>query len=400
MREERPVGVAATVLLQRIIDPKIKATCLKSLGILQKLDTFVQVMQYFLALDGLRLLASLNIVLMHMDSSWCLGFARYWPVIGSLIQGPAFNASIFFVLGGYIYFNQLSKSKKPFSPIPFLKARWKKLYPLHLLSLALMGFAVYLRQEYYGDIVFLWKSIIAHLSLLWAFVPLDFHSLNEPSWALTPFFIAYATIGLFLRPLRNETRIPVLVLCLLLSLAPSVTQAIVFAKWGAAPGLWELMHTNPFTRVFEFYFGMVLARLFQVTQEQSPSILRGWQVDLGLLLGFVLAWAFTHLHTGYGMFLSWFGHQTLAVLLYGALIWGLSLHIGLVARLFASKWVSGVGRASFYPYLLHLPLITWTILGAQSLGFKGFFRIWWQPIFFIVILYGLSALHIRSKKKV
>lgn len=357
-------------------------------------------MQYFLALDGLRLLASLNIVLMHMDSSWCLGYARYWPVIGPLIQGPAFNASIFFVLGGYIYFHQLSKSKKPFSPIPFLKARWKKLYPLHLLSLALMGIAVYLRQEYYGDIVFLWKSILAHLSLLWAFVPLDFHSLNEPSWALTPFFIAYATIGLFLRPLRNETRIPVLVLCLLLSLAPSLTQAIVFAKWGAASGLWELMHTNPFTRVFEFYFGMVLARLFQVTQEQAPSTLRGWQVDLGLLSGFVLAWALTHLHTGFGLFLSWFGHQTLAVLLYGALIWGLSLHLGFVARLFASKWVSGVGRASFYPYLLHLPLITWTILGAQALGFKGFFRIWWQPILFIVLLYGLSALHIRSKKKV
>jgi hypothetical protein len=49
---------------------------------------------------------------------------------------------------------------------------------------------------------------------------------------------------------------------------------------------------------------------------------------------------------------------------------------------------------------LHLPLVTWAVLGAQALGFKSFFHRWWQPVVFLVLLYGLSALHIRRKKKV
>lgn len=357
-------------------------------------------MFYFQALDGLRLLASLNIVLMHMDSSWCLGFVRDWPVIGTIVQGPAFNATIFFVLGGYIYFHQLSSGKKIFSVWSFLRSRFQKLYPLHLLSLLLMAFAVYLRQEYYGDIGYLLQSMGMHLSMLWAFDPLHFHPLNEPSWALTPFFIAYATLGLLLIPLRNESRPFVLLVLLLLTLVPSLVQAFLFGQMGTALGLWEIMHTNPLVRVFEFYFGMILARLFQVYQAKNAVGPPAWVVDLGLAAGFVLAWALPYLHSGHGFLLSWLGHQSFAIVLYGMLIWGLSLHRGWIAGLFASKPVSAVGRASFYPYLLHLPLMTWTILGAQAFGLEGFFKIWWQPIVFLGLLYGLSALHIRGKKKV
>ena len=204
---------------------------------------------YFPALDGLRLLASLNIVMMHLEASWCFD-VRNIPVIGYIVIGPAFNASLFFVLGGFIYFYQLAPKVATFHTWQFLKSRFRKLYPLHILTLALMVAVVLYRHEYYGNIVLLTKSVLIHLGLLWAFDPNDWFALNQPSWALTPFFIAYATLGLWLRALLREERRWVLSLVLAGTLIPSIFVAFLYTDLVEAPNVYEKFHMFPLVRVF------------------------------------------------------------------------------------------------------------------------------------------------------
>jgi peptidoglycan/LPS O-acetylase OafA/YrhL len=354
---------------------------------------------YFPALDGLRLLASFNIVLMHLDSSWCLGTVHNWPIIGVLVRGPGFNASLFFVLGGFIFFNQLAPKVDSFRVLPFLKSRFKKLYPLHLFTLLLMVFVVWFRLQYEGDIWFLLKSAGMHLSLLWAFDPLHWLSLNEPSWALTPFFIAYATLGFLLKPLVQEKRLGVLWGILFATLVPTLVFGVVYTFVAMVPNAYAQFHVFPLLRVFEFYFGMVLARIFQLSSPSPISKASPWLQDLAVVAGIVAAWVIVHLKWKHGIFLSWFGPHFLSLVVYGWIVWFLARGTGFMARIFSNRIVAAVGRSSFYPYLWHLPLIALTVIISKALGFKGFFYLWWQPVLFLVVLYGLSALHLKRKGK-
>ena len=356
------------------------------------------VKQYFPALDGFRLLASLNIVLMHLSTSWCLGDWHALPVIGLILRGPLFNASAFFVLGGFIYYVKLARHRDTFRTWAFLKARFRQLYPLHVLSLCLMIFVVWHRHEFAGDAEYLVKSTLMHLSLLWAFDPNSWHSLNEPSWALTSFFIAYATLGPLLQRLVKEERPAALVACLGLALLPSVAVCFIYLDVSAYPAAYEQFHVLPFERVFEFYFGMVIARLFEVQARKPIHARKAWERDLLLLLGLGCCYELIHVHWDHGYFLAWFGHHTLSLVAYGWMVWNLAFGQGVIARLLGNPVISTIGRASFYPYLLHLPLIALTIILVQATGIRdGLFDERWHALLFIVLLYGLSVVHVRRK---
>ncbi|HSQ42328.1 MAG TPA: acyltransferase family protein [Fibrobacteraceae bacterium] len=353
---------------------------------------------YFHALDGLRLLASLNIVLTHLNSSWCLGDAGSWPIFGILIRGPAFNASLFFVLGGFIFFFQIASRLDKFRLSAFLRSRFFRLYPLHLVSLLLMVLVVAKRHEFYGDFSLFTQSILAHLSLVWAFDPTRWLPLNEPSWALTPFFLAYFTIGPVTRALLQERRTLILFLFLVVTLLPTLFFAGVYSQVSTVPFAYKRFHVFPILRIGEFYFGMALARIFQ-KRKQGPCTTPTWFWDFGFLMGIAALWGAIRLKWGFGPVLSWLSPHLFVLVIYGWLIWLLAFNRGLVAKLFSSRIVSSVGQASFYPYLLHLPLISVAVIIAQALGFQGFFKIGWQPVAFLVILYGCSTGYSMNKKR-
>ena len=50
---------------------------------------------YFPALDGLRLLASINIVMLHLGSSSALNYMADFKWVMPIINAPAFAAGIF-----------------------------------------------------------------------------------------------------------------------------------------------------------------------------------------------------------------------------------------------------------------------------------------------------------------
>lgn len=350
---------------------------------------------YFPALDGLRLVASLNIVLLHLNASWCLMTFSTVPIIGKIITGPMFSATLFFVLGGFIYFHLLSNKFSTLYTPRFLWSRLKKLYPLHAFATFLMVYVIWAKDNV-KDWYTLIASALSHLSLTWSFTPELFHSLNEPSWALTAFFIAYATmawVGRFFNRIQSKRIMVTVMACLF---TPTLLALFFWTQLDLFPEFKRIFHVSPTLRIFEFYFGMGLARLFQL---KKPSIQSPWLRDGSIVLSIIISWFLVSTLKNIVDVPTYLIQKVYSVVFYGWLIWHLARNQGLIGKLFSMPIVQFLGKGSFYPYLLHIPLIGVFILISHALGFSGFFKLWWQPIAYILIIYIVSAFYTKWRKE-
>jgi len=207
------------------------------------------VKKYFPALDGLRLLASVNIVLLHLDSSWLLTYARDWQWVYPAIKSPLFGSSIFFLLAGFIYSVKFSEPAKVPLTKSFLKARLHRLYPLHVLcTLLILGYVGY-KTPLFSDPALVLRSLLLHLGMLWAFFPSLGHSLNQPSWALSAFFLCYALAPSFARYLNRDLSSRTLWSLLGLSLLPGILWGFLFSAVDYSEARYLFFHIFPPIRV-------------------------------------------------------------------------------------------------------------------------------------------------------
>ena len=93
---------------------------------------------YFPAIDGLRLLASLNIVMLHLGSSNALAYMADCTWLMPIFNAPAFAAGIFYVLAGFLFASKFSDPDRIVPVVPFMFSRIAKLYRLHFFMTLLM----------------------------------------------------------------------------------------------------------------------------------------------------------------------------------------------------------------------------------------------------------------------
>ena len=178
---------------------------------------------YFPAIDGLRLLASLNIVMLHLGSSNALMYMSDCKWVMPIISAPAFAAGIFYVLAGFLFASKYSDPDRSIPVIPFMFSRIAKLYRLHFFMTLLMFVLIVFKMSGYthlpafseiGDCASAglakmfhpWRSLLMHLTLTWSIAPDLGMKLNEPSWSLTSFFLCYAITPWFSRWLIKQNR--------------------------------------------------------------------------------------------------------------------------------------------------------------------------------------------------
>ena len=238
---------------------------------------------YFPAIDGLRLLASLNIVFLHLASSSAFDYAAKYTWLKPIVSGPAFSAGLFFVLAGFLFASKFSDPDRRIPVVPFMFSRIAKLYRLHFICTVLMFLALVFKfsglhgfphsfselgtgfVQGFGHLAHPVRSLLLHLSLLWSLVPELGMKLNEPSWSLTSFFLCYAITPWFSRWLFKQSYRTLWVLFGTLFI-PGILWAIFF---GTSGNLWfdgygakyRFFHIFAPVRIFEYLFGMVLFRL-------------------------------------------------------------------------------------------------------------------------------------------
>ncbi len=85
-------------------------------------------------------------------------------------------------------------------------------------------------------------------------------------------------------------------------------------------------------------------------------------------------------------------HHSVAVMLYGGLIVSITTSKGWLSKVFCIPIVRSIGRASFYPYLIHLPLITiaWSFCNMNRPL---------STVIFLVFIYTVSTLYQKHKDR-
>lgn len=360
--------------------------------------------RYFIAVDGLRLLASINIVLFHLQGIgglYDLHDKPHW--LFALLKGPAFHASIFFMLGGFIFTLKFSSQVATFNNWTFLKKRFNELYPLHAITTLAMLLLKIIHTAGTGDfnlpkILF---SGFMHLTFLWSLVPFFSYALNRPSWALSAFFLCYLLFGIALKQITRTNSKRRCMLYAALCLVPLLLWSLLFKTLGTPEQFYPFFHIFAPIRFFEFLLGMVLARFFQLTNRvYLRSLFRSLVNDGIIVATLLLIIGNLTLQTKNNPALSFFSYHLFMVPLYFLLLYGLATEQGFIARLLSTPIVRKTGRSSFYPYLLHIPLISYITYVCEH-GF-GYYKFLHRPvniIGFMVLLYGGSYLYVNHVRK-
>jgi peptidoglycan/LPS O-acetylase OafA/YrhL len=364
--------------------------------------------QYFSSIDGLRLLASVNIVLFHLVRSGGLYEMRGRPQwLFLILRGPAFHASLFFILAGFIYTVKYAAIAESFSTKTLIKGRLRDLFPLHsVTTTAMIPFVI---LKCFGaacmDVPKIVFSAVIHLSMLWSVFPLYSYNYNTPSWALSAFFVCYIVFGPVLRRIvriqRRRTVVALMVACM----APSIAWTFLYSA--LLPGdIYDFFHIFAPVRSFEFVMGMLLARLYYLNNAR-PCAKRVQDIpalnDLIIIATFACIYLTLVWRENTSAVVQWIYYHVLLIPLYALLLYRLARGNGLIARIFAFPIVRNLGKCGFYPYLIHIPLSSWICwVSANAFGYRKLLHSPLNIVIFLIVLYGGSYacwLWARTRKK-
>lgn len=358
--------------------------------------------KYFRSIDGLRLLASINIVLLHLEGIGGLNDLNGAPAwLFRLIKGPAFHASIFFLLGGFIFTIKFASHSQNFKPLPFLRKRFSELFPLHAITTLMMVIIFAIRCSANGNLnpIKLIYSALLHLSLLYSFFPFFSYTLNTPSWALSAFFLCYLLFGPVLKIIASIKSKRLLLLFSFLSCLPPLLWGLFYGALGTPGELYHFFHIFAPVRFFEFLTGMLLARLYQLSNKPR-SIYTALIYDLSSIVSLGSIYYLLSLHTTGFSLNSYLAYHVYVLPFYFILLYVVANEQGLISAILGLSFIRNIGKSSFYPYLLHIPLISLiTYICENFFGYKRFLHSPLNITLFMLPLYVLSAIYVSKFRK-
>jgi len=342
------------------------------------------------ALTGLRCFAALNIVFFHFSNPQWFGF------LAPVVNAGFISVSYFILLSGFVLaYNYAERARNgELDRKRFWEARFTRIYPIYFLSLLLS--LNLLRSEYQTHThAFFWTGVVLTPLLLQGFVPAVATFLNTPAWTMSAeaaYYMIFPWVAKWKRPERIAPHLIRMAGVWALGLVPG-TLYIAFNpdgiahpdRWSYGPWLWALKYT-PYTHVFSFVFGVMLADL-------DRMILRTAKLRLWLgIIGFGGIYALLSL----GPLMPYpIMHDGVLMPLFGCIVLGLAGENPLAHALGVRPLVF-VGEASYCLYLLHFNL--WNLIhGSHVLDALGLIR--FDPWISYVLLIALAvfALHFIEK---
>ncbi|MBD3346362.1 MAG: acyltransferase family protein [Chitinivibrionales bacterium] len=361
---------------------------------------------YFRSIDGLRLFAAANIVMFHLEQIGGFYDLKGFPWFFRIVKGPAFHATMFFILAGFIFYFLYENKMEAFSFKRFMMARLRLLYPLHAVtSMAMIPFVIMGLDG--GDVSQAGKlacSCCVHFGLLFSLVPLGVYSLNTPSWALSAFFFCYLFFAPLMRLMGSIDKRRYAAGFLVACMIPLIVWSFVYAAIDFDKELYLFFHVFAPVRFFEFVAGMALARVYRLNRDRRSmvySFVNNPWVNNCMIVGLLplLFWSLG-LRGRERPLLSWMSYHVFVVPIYAALIYLFACGRGFLAWIMRLRLVRMLGKCSFYPYLLHIPLISWLCWGLDRwFGYTSFLHSPLNCFLFVLFLYGGSALYAERFSK-
>jgi peptidoglycan/LPS O-acetylase OafA/YrhL len=308
--------------------------------------------QTFAALDGVRGIAALAVMMFHI--AWWPGFGRPFP-------SAYLAVDLFFALSGFVVAHAYSpRLSQGLSALAFLRVRVVRLWPLYALGLA-VGVAAVVGLRLAHDQSVNTAGVAKHLGFHLLFLPLliggamsgQLFPFNGPSWSLSFEVLINAVYGAVHKLLS---------LRFLVLFMPVSAAALLLASWqfsGLDAGYQFASIFVGVPRVaFSFAVGLALHALW--TRGRLPELPQRWTAPLLavsslLAIGLLLYAPPKALRPLY----DW----SVVVAVWPALM---ALWIRLRPQGLAERACSLLGRLSYPAYVLHVPTARVVLLAATA----------------------------------
>ena len=319
------------------------------------------------ALTGLRCFAAINIVFFHFSNPQWFGF------LAPVVNAGYISVSYFILLSGFVLgynYNERARNGE-LDRRRFWKARFTRIYPIYFLSLLLSLNQLGSEYQAHTHAMF-WAGVVLTPLLVQGWIPQTAIFLNTPAWTMSAeafYYALFPWLARWKRPERMGPHLAKMAGIWALGLVPGALY-MAFSpdgiahpdRWSSAPWLWALKYT-PYSHVFSFAFGVMLANLDQMIDRANRARLWlgiiGFSGIYGLLsLGPLVPYAIIH--------------DGLLMPLFACIILGLAGDNSLAHALGVRPLVF-VGQASYCLYLLHFNL--WNLIHdshvLNKLGLNG-----------------------------
>lgn len=288
-------------------------------------------MERFVALDALRGICALAVVVHHYPPNWIVPGTSMWQ------NGWVF-VDFFFVLSGFVmvhvYGDRLDTGRAVWG---YLWRRFWRVYPLHMAAqvpwivVAFIGASHFsgFREASFEPLAFLWHALLVN-----GFVSAE--TWNSPAWSISTEFGAYVVFAL-------------------VSVLPIPRRGFAVLVIGVVAGAWlaGLVENMTIWRtLIGFFLGVLAYDVFRRLPELSPNVSTLVEIVFVVGVGAGAAWL---ARTPYEVVLPF-------VFLGAVVVFARAR--GLLGRLLSGRVGEWLGRLSFSIYLLHF----WVLLMGLSLA--------------------------------
>jgi len=301
------------------------------------------------ALTGLRFWLAVWVILHHVSNKGMMleAWSNSLPAPLSRFMHSGFLAvQTFFVLSGFVLARTYAQTQWSGQSLRrFFTARFARIYPVYFASLIVISpFIIESMVKATWSPARRATVLTDYLLVLQGWVPSLNVGWNTPAWSLPCEFFFYLCFPLLFVALRNARwfgALPALALAVVLPM----TLDHMGASW-----TWQ-----PLFHLGDFIAGIAAARIYTMLAEKRSWRRRGYWLYLPAIA--VGLWLITHPDTvkptglDVGTFLR---------VLNVAMLIGLALSGGWLAKALGGPRLDFLGKASYSMYVLHVPILWWT----------------------------------------
>lgn len=343
-------------------------------------------MHWFGAVDGLRIIASLNILLYHMISFGAFSDFKNTIAGKTFLSGAAFHSSFFFILAGFIFFTKSLTKEMPRKQL--LKSRFRRLYPLFVSTLIASFFIINFNKAITTEKVF---GLLKQVFMIWPLTPWLKSPLNEPSWVISAFFLCFLIFP-ELQKLVNKRSCRGLFTLFVISFSIIFLWSIMATSMSKTSNELRFFHVFPPIRVMEFILGMIVAKLwskYDIHQIIKTKLKMSSGTAFCLIMILILL---SNLFSDYfSLKVRWTHHHAILPIFYLALVLITTNNQSRLNRFLGNKFFKSLSPDSFAVFLIHIPLLILLKKISVHLGYGP------KPLnssllvfIFVIAIYGLS----------
>ncbi|NWF63331.1 MAG: acyltransferase [Chloroflexi bacterium] len=302
--------------------------------------------------------------------------------ISELLRSAPTAVSYLYVLSGFVMSLVYFRPGEKFDVLGYWKARIARIYPLYIISFALICI-------YYADSLFRIKpqKILANLFVVQAWFPAYAQSFNYSSWSMTVEFFFYAVFPFFVFwAYRQSTRKLIWVSMIVWV----VSQTIHFLMWRNILGVYsDFINYFPLFHLNSFILGVVGGIWYLREGRGQPAT--PWMVITAAAGSFLLIAVYTIVSSGVWTALP-HRMEPMGGLLSPIMILfivSLAMDRSLLSRTLSRPVFVNLGEASYALYILHVPLFWLYERWLENSGFadpERIFALTFLPIMIAVAL--------------